>query len=70
MSDLLNSLKANDAAAVTKALEGKTEINLFNKNIGDEGAKALATALETNDTITNIDLQYNNIGAEGAKALA
>ncbi len=38
--------------------------------IGDEGAKALAEALETNATLTSINLTENNIGDEGAKALA
>ena len=69
MSDLLNSLKANDAAAVTKALERETFIDLYNKYIGDEGAKALATALQSNDIITDINLDNNAIGHECIKAV-
>ncbi len=43
----------------------------FSKSvIGDDGAKALAEALETNKTLTGLDLAYNNIGDSGAKALA
>ena len=39
-------------------------------NISCKGAKALATALRTNNTITNLDLSHNNIADEGAKAIA
>ena len=38
--------------------------------IGDEGAKDLAEALEKNNTLTRLDVASNSIGAEGAKALA
>ena len=38
--------------------------------IGDEGAKALAKALETNTTLEKMCLTVNKIGDEGAKALA
>jgi len=47
-----------------------TSINLFYNQIGVEGAKALAEALETNKTVTSISLTHNQIGDEGAKALA
>merc|ERR1740124_1163239 len=62
-------LEANNAAAVVKALEGRTDIRLYDNNIGYEHVKALATALESNDTITNINLYNNNIGDEGIKAV-
>ena len=39
-------------------------------NIGDEGATAIAKALETNTTLSKLDLMYNNIGDEGATAIA
>ncbi len=38
--------------------------------IGVEGAKALATALEKNSSVTSINLRRNHIGDEGSKALA
>ena len=38
--------------------------------LGVEGAKALATALERNISVTEVDLQGNDIGVEGAHALA
>ena len=39
-------------------------------NIGDEGATAIAKALETNTTLSELDLYHNNIGDEGATAIA
>ncbi|NOT02643.1 MAG: hypothetical protein HOP29_18715 [Phycisphaerales bacterium] len=47
-------------------LTGLTTLDLGNNNIGDEGAKALATLTG----LTTLHLGDNNIGAEGAKALA
>jgi Leucine Rich repeat len=44
--------------------------NWWNNWIGDEGAKALAQALQSNNTVTTIHLSSNQIGDEGAKALA
>ena len=38
-------------------------------NIGDAGATALATALETNTSLTTLYLDNNNIGVPGATAL-
>jgi hypothetical protein len=45
-------------------------IYLIYKEIGDEGALALADALKVNKSLTSIDLCYNKIGDEGASALA
>ena len=45
-------------------------IDISVAGIGDEGAKALAGALEKNATVTNIRLIGTSIGDEGAKALA
>jgi hypothetical protein len=39
-------------------------------NVGDDGAAALRTALERNDTLTQLGLSCNNIGADGARHLA
>ena len=39
-------------------------------NIGVEGAKAIAKALETNTSLTYLNVQTNCIGVEGAKAIA
>ena len=46
-----------------------TTINLWQNNIGAEGAKYVAEALKVNISLTAIDLEGNNIGAEGAKSL-
>ena len=45
-------------------------IHISHADIGDEGAKALAGALEKNATVAHIDLFGNSIGVKGAKALA
>jgi len=46
-----------------------TKINLFNNNIGAEGAKYVAEALKVNTSLTKINLNRNNIGAEGERLL-
>ena len=45
------------------------ELNLYENKIGDEGAKALAEALQENQTLTSLVLWDNKIGDEGGKAL-
>ena len=47
-----------------------TSLDLFRNGIGDDGAKALATALKTNTWLTSLELGFNSIGADGATALA
>jgi Ran GTPase-activating protein (RanGAP) involved in mRNA processing and transport len=46
------------------------EIDLRGNDFGDEGAKAVAEAIEVNSTLQAIDLGINGIGAKGAKAVA
>ena len=48
----------------------KMDLYLSGKGIGDSGAKALAVALEKNQTLQRLDLGGNQIGVEGAKALS
>ena len=43
-----------------------TDLVLWDNNIGDEGAKALASALRVNGVLKTLDLRYNEIGDEGA----
>ncbi len=45
-----------------------TYLNLNNNNIGAQGARSLAAALDNNATLTFLNL--NNIGAQGARSLA
>jgi Ran GTPase-activating protein (RanGAP) involved in mRNA processing and transport len=45
-------------------------IDLDNNQIGDDGAQALATALEHNTTLNILSLWNNKIGSTGAQALA
>ena len=47
-----------------------TSLNLGDNRIGDDGAKALATALKNNTSLTSLNLLGNRIGDDGAKALA
>ena len=48
--------------------------NLARNNVGDEGAVAISTALESNATLTHIDLRGHasgvKIGLTGAQAIA
>lgn len=44
-------------------------LNLYNDNIGAEGAKVIGKAIEVSKTMTKLDLSYNSIGPEGAKAI-
>ena len=46
------------------------EMNLSDKNIGDEGTKELAKALEQHKSLQRLDLHANQIGMDGAEALA
>jgi len=67
-------LTAHDAAVVAEILKTNTsvtEVKLYNnKEIGDEGTKALAEALKVNTTLKLLDLQVCGIGDDGAVALA
>ena len=45
-------------------------LDLRHYGTGDEGASALAKALETNTSLTTLVFGCNKIGDEGAKALA
>ena len=47
-----------------------TDLRLVGKNVGDDGAKSLAQALQTNTTIKNLYLTGNHISDDGAKAFA
>eukprot|EP00808_Paulinella_micropora_P031760 g27270.t1 len=42
---------------------------LYNINIGNAGATAIAKALQVNNSIRSINLNANDIGDEGAKAI-
>ncbi|CAF1306784.1 unnamed protein product [Didymodactylos carnosus] len=48
----------------------QTALDLRGDEISDDGAKAIATALMTNQTLTTLDLADNQISADGAKAIA
>ncbi|KAL0233167.1 hypothetical protein GEMRC1_011912 [Eukaryota sp. GEM-RC1] len=58
---LIELLKANDTV---------TSIDLRNKSVRDEGARALADVLKVNSRVTSIDCRDNSVGDEGARALA
>ena len=67
-------LTAHDATVVAEILKSKTSVTKIglqlNKDIGDEGAKALAEALKVNATVKELLLSYCGIGDDGAAALA
>ena len=45
-------------------------LKLYNSNIGDAGAVAIAEALKFNAVLNNVDLYSNKIGDAGAIAIA
>ena len=67
-------LTAHDATVVAEILKSKTSVTKvhlnFNKENGDEGAKALAEALKVNTTVKKLFLGDCSIGDDGAAALA
>lgn len=71
-----SSLEDAHAAALSlvlnthPSLQSLTQLHLFDNCIGDDGAIALAKALETNSSITTVSLGSNTIGDVGATALA
>ena len=67
-------LTAHDATVVAEILKSNTSVTtvyLYGiKEIGDEGAKALAEALKVNATVEKLDLDGCGIGDDGAAAIA
>ena len=67
-------LTDHDATVVAEILKSNTSVTrawLYgNKEIGDEGAKALAEALKVNATVERLDLDRCGIGDDGAAAIA
>ncbi|KAL9965547.1 hypothetical protein ACROYT_G029361 [Oculina patagonica] len=62
-----------DAVVLAEALKGNsslTVLNLYNNNIGAQGATGLAAALQKNASLTELDLSLNKIGDHGATGLA
>jgi len=62
LTDIIRQLKSNDPVLTT--------LIFSRKNIGDEGATAIAEALKTNTTLTELDIRLNGIDDEGATAIA
>ena len=67
-------LTAHDATVVAESLKSNTSVTAVNlhsnKEIGDEGAKALAEALKVNATVEKLHLEDCGIGDDGAAAIA
>ena len=67
-------LTAHDATVVAEILKSNTSVTKVdlwgNKEIGDEGAKALAEARKVNATVKKLELDGCGIGDDGAAALA
>jgi Ran GTPase-activating protein (RanGAP) involved in mRNA processing and transport len=71
----LNDLSKEDIRVLANFLDNTPEIDLkkldiYNSDIGDDGAKLLATIIKKRTTITTISFARCKIGDEGAKALA
>ncbi|CAF1522034.1 unnamed protein product, partial [Didymodactylos carnosus] len=58
--ELLEKLSSND----------RTTLDINNNNISDAGAKSIAEALKTNQTLTYLLINNNNISDAGAKSIA
>jgi len=67
-------LTAHDATVVAEILKSNTSVTAVglgdNKEIGDEGAKALAGAFKVNAKVKELSLDGCGIGEDGAAALA
>ena len=67
---LVKGIAAYSVEELKTYLGTVTTIDLTAKSIGDEGTKALANNLASNNTITTLNISWNNIDAKGARALA
>ena len=47
-----------------------TSLSLWNNEIGDDGARAIAECLKVNSSLTELNLYINEIGDDGARAIA
>ena len=70
----LKDLRKKEIRVLADFLNTTPELNLknldiFNSDIGDDGAKLLATIIKKRTTITSISFRSCKIGDEGAKAL-
>lgn len=65
----IGSLGASFVSYLLKYNTTLVELSLGNNNIGDEGARHLASSL-VNDTLRMLNIENNNIGAAGVAALA
>jgi Ran GTPase-activating protein (RanGAP) involved in mRNA processing and transport len=71
----LSDLSKEDIGVLANFLNNTPELNLtkldiYSSDIGDDGAKLLATIIKKRTTITTVSFDRCKIGDEGAKALA
>ncbi len=70
----LRELSENDMSELGAWLQTSPaalrRLGIFNCDVGDAGAAALADALQVNTTLTSLHFYYNKIGSDGAVALA
>lgn len=69
LSETNIGININKLAKAFEQNSSVKELKLFNCNLGDEEAIALATMLKTNTSIITLDLGKNNINDRGATAL-
>ena len=67
---MMGELSKHAEACPAGALHGVTELNISGNNIGDKGIALIATALQTNTTMTKLNITVCNMSDDGAKSLA
>ena len=68
----LQNLQPADAILIASDLKFMavlSNLNLYDNNIGDDGAKAIAEALKVNPVLTKLKLEANTLGDAGKKAV-
>lgn len=66
-----NTIGEDGAKAIGRLLGYTTirELDLFSNNLGDSGARAMATAVKRHSSLVQLDLRGNQIGTDGILAL-
>ena len=70
ISLMMGELSKHAEACPAGALQGVTELIIVNNKIGDNGIAHIATALQTNTTMTVLNIMTCSISDEGAESLA
>ena len=63
-------LHESEIEHIDAALAGETLVNLNGADLGDDGARHLATLLKENTTLTILGISGNGFGTDGAREIA